>query len=185
MARNETVESEVSIDAAIQTGDPRGIMRFTYGVQDLMLKKDTGEEKNVSFPRGDMFKKNNIPLEVGQKITLISRDYEGEASYAILFHHDLGKHFYFESPGSLNRFLDINAVTIGTFLLAGVLGTIVFGALAWLTFLSPGSMEISGFGAFAMVVYWITRRFLSMNATSESLAQHMEDEALAVYKNPA
>lgn len=82
---------------------------------DFWIKTDNGQEKDIQLRGVD------IPLRVGQKITLVSAGLKGRNKrwYAMLVNHNAGKRWIINRPEELNQKLNLEKMT-GKSLIAGI-----------------------------------------------------------------
>ena len=86
------------------------------------IRTEDGEEQPIHLRGVD------IPLRVGQKITLISASRKGakDGWISILVNHSAGRHWFVKNAIGLNRQLSIDVFTGKSIIIAGVLGFALF-----------------------------------------------------------
>lgn len=158
---------------------------------EFWIKTKDGLEKSIKLQNID------IPLRVGQKITLITAGIKGKDSkwYFVLVNHNSGQHWFINDAKNLLQKLKLESITIKTLfslLTSLLIASLIFLGIVYLT--APNGRSetawlnevswgwASGLGL-AFLYYRYTRRFNRIAAVTKKLGEHLENLAQITYKN--
>jgi len=142
---------------------------------EFWIKTEDGLEKDVKLYNRD------IPLRVGQKVTLIWATRKGRSNspYTILVNHSANKHWFIIKAGRLNQLLEIELITGKPLLIGGAITV----AIAWgITYLTDSwALGLGAAGIF--IVYKFVTKAKKIISLVNRLEQHLENLAQFAYKN--
>ncbi|MBI3285315.1 MAG: hypothetical protein HYZ65_10780 [Burkholderiales bacterium] len=149
---------------------------------EFWIKTPDGKEKDIKLAGV------NIPLRVGQKITLISvgRKAAGSGWYAILVNHSAGKHWFINSVNDLNKLLKLELATGKSILFAAL----IVACIAWVTAPNAGfgrNWDHASWGlafgtAGVFIVYRLILKMTRVSKLRKSLGSYLEKMAQEAYQ---
>jgi len=143
--------------------------------QEFWIKTEDGTERSVQLYNSD------IPLRIGQKITLIWADREGikNRPYIILVNHNANRHWFILNNRTLNQRLELEMLT-GKSLFKNI--AIISAILVAITYITDSFLY--GFGSAGIfIVYKWMAKLNKVNGLCDMLKKHLENLAQFAYKN--